>query len=122
MLHPLKSVTHGINTDPSDLALDVINEHGHPSPGFLTSDHTLKHMKQDVYYSDYTGRTQKSYEDWYEKAHTRVKKVLDRQPADYHLDPMIRERLAAVEARLNEDNVSWRTGEEGWWRFYVQDL
>jgi trimethylamine--corrinoid protein Co-methyltransferase len=122
LLGQIKSVTHGINTDPSGLALDVINEHGHPSPGFLTSDHTLKHMKQDVYYSGYTGRTQKSYEDWYDKAHTRVKYVLERPPADDHLQPIIKDRLAAVEARLVEDNASWRTGEEGWWHFYVQDL
>ena len=39
---------------------DVLKEHGHPSPDFLGSDHTLEHMKRDIYYSDYTGRTNRS--------------------------------------------------------------
>jgi hypothetical protein len=79
-------------------------------------------MKRDVYYSDYTGRTSRSYEDWYQKAHSRVTQILDRQPADDHLEPDLEERLAAVEARLREDNESWRSGRSDWWSFYVQDL
>jgi hypothetical protein len=51
-----------------------------------------------------------------------VKQVLDRQPADDHVDPAVKERLAAVKARLFEDNVTWRTGAEDWWRHYAQDL
>jgi hypothetical protein len=94
-------------------------------------------MKRDIHYSDYTGRTEKSYEEWYDKAHTQVKRVLDRKPAEGRIDPVIEERLAAVEARLREDHETWRksldagirwnravwrTGDEEWWRFYVQDL
>ena len=122
LIGQIKSVTHGIDTDASGLALEVIKEHGHPSPDFLGSDHTLQHMKQDIYYSNYTGRTTRSYEEWYEKAHARVTQILDRQPADDHLEPALEERLAAVEARLREDNESWRSGRSDWWRFYVQDL
>jgi trimethylamine--corrinoid protein Co-methyltransferase len=136
----VKHITRGIDTtDEISMAVDVINEHGHPSPGFLTADHTLKHMKRDIYYSDYTGRTAKSYEGWYDKAHSRVKQVLDRKLAEVHLDPAVQERLAAVEARLKEDPDTWREdlpprervhGErepwrkdrEAWWFFYVQDL
>lgn len=122
LIGQIKSVAGGIKMDEVSQALDVIKEHGHPSPGFLTSDHTLKYMKHDIYYSDYTGRTAKSYEEWYEKAHTRVKQVLDRQPADDYMEPAVKERLAAVEARLHEDNVTWRTGEGDWWHCYAQDL
>jgi len=122
LIGQIKSVTHGITTDPSGLALDVLKEHGHPSPDFLGSEHTLQHMKRDVYYSDYTGRTTRSYQEWYEKAHARVTRILDRQPAEEDPDPAIRERLAAVEARLREDGQSWRSGRGDWWGFYVQDL
>ena len=122
LIGQIKSVTRGITTDQSGLALDVLKEHGHPSPDFLTSDHTLAHMKKDVYYSDYTGRTTRSYEEWYEKAHARVAQVLDCQPADDSLEPAIQERLAAVERRLREDNETWRAGHQDWWRFYIQDL
>ena len=122
LIGQIESVTRGIDTGPSGLALDVIKEHGHPSPDFLGSDHTLEHMKEDVYYSDYTGRTTRSYQEWYEKAHSRVSQVLDRQPADAGPDPAIEERLEAVEARLREDNESWRSSRGDWWDFYVQDL
>jgi len=122
LIGQIKSVTRGIDTDQSGLALDVIKEHGHPSPDFLGSEHTLQHMKQDIYYSDYTGRTTRSYQEWYEKAHDRVTRILDRQPTDDLPEPAIEERLEAVEARLREDNESWRSGRGDWWRFYVQDL
>jgi trimethylamine--corrinoid protein Co-methyltransferase len=122
LIGQIKSVTQGIRFDESGLALDVLEEHGHPAPDFLGAEHTLEHMKRDIYYSDYTGRTNRSYEDWYEKAHARVKQVLDRRPDDQRLDPVIEERLAAVEARLREDNESWRRAEGKWWQFYIQDL
>ena len=122
VLGQIGSITRGITTEGSGLALDVLKEHGHPSPDFLGSDHTLEHMKRDIYYSDYTGRTNRSYEKWYEKAHARVGQVLDRQPDDERLEPAIEERLAAVEARLREDNESWRRAQGEWWHFYIQDL
>jgi trimethylamine--corrinoid protein Co-methyltransferase len=122
LIGQIKSVTHGIDTSGNGLALDVIKEHGHPAPDFLGSEHTLQHMKEDVYYSDYTGRTTRSYQEWYQKAHARVAQILDRQPAADGPDPAVEERLAAVEARLREDNQSWRSGRSDWWDFYVQDL
>jgi trimethylamine:corrinoid methyltransferase-like protein len=138
LIGQIRSVTRGIDTtDEIGMAVDEIKEHGHPSPGFLASDHTLKNMKRDIYYSDYTGRTDRSYEEWYDKAHTRVKQVLDRKPVGGKADATIEGRLSAVEARLREDNESWRksldagirwnravwrASDEEWWRFYVQDL
>jgi hypothetical protein len=79
-------------------------------------------MKRDIYYSDFTGRTTRSYQDWYEKAHARVGQILDRQPTDERLEPEVEERLAAVEARLRADNERWRSGRGDWWDFYVQNL
>jgi trimethylamine--corrinoid protein Co-methyltransferase len=122
LIGQVKSATKGIGTGEGALALDVIKRHGHPSPDFLTDDHTLENMKEDVYYSDYTGRTKRSYEDWYAKAHTRVTEILDRQPSDEDLPPEIEERLSALEARLREDNQTWRGGEGPWWSSYIQDL
>jgi trimethylamine--corrinoid protein Co-methyltransferase len=136
----VRSITGGIDTtDETSMAIEVIKEHGHPSPGFLTAGHTLQNMKRDVYYSDYTGRTAKSYEDWYDRAHAWVKQVLDREPAEVDLDPTIKDRLAAIEARLKKDPDAWRKdlpprervhGErepwrkdrERWWLPYVQGL
>jgi hypothetical protein len=31
-------------------------------------------------------------------------------------------RLASVEARLNEDDVTWREGKDCWWESYIQDV
>jgi trimethylamine--corrinoid protein Co-methyltransferase len=122
----MKSVTGSIKTDETSLAVEMIQQHGHPSPGFLASDHTVRFMKRDVYYSNFTGRTEKSYQEWYAKAHDKVKEILDRgpsrKPADDYIDEVILERLAAVEARLAEDNATWRTGQDDWWQFYVQDF
>jgi trimethylamine--corrinoid protein Co-methyltransferase len=122
LIGQLRSVTRGIKTDERSLAFEVIKRHGHPSPDFLTDGHTLEHMKRDIYYSDYTGRTKKSYEEWYDKAHTRVAQVLDRRSGDSELPAEIGDRLEAVEARLREDNERWRAGKGDWWSFYLQDL
>lgn len=122
LIGQLGSATRGVRLDEKGLALDVLREHGHPAPDFLGAQHTLEQMRRDIYYSDYTGRTKASDQDWYEKAHARVKQVLDRRPDHEHLDPAIAERLAAVEARLREDNESWRRARGPWWQFYIQDL
>ncbi len=122
----IKSIVGGIRTDEASLAVEEIQQHGHPSPGFLASDHTVRFMKRDVYYSDFTGRTEKSYQEWYDKAHDKVKEILghgpSRKPANDYMDEVILERLAAVGARLTEDNKTWRTGQDDWWQFYVQDF
>jgi len=78
-------------------------------------------MREAVYYSDFTGRTAKSYEDWYDLAHQKVREIL-RGAKDVSADKTVLTRCAAVEARLKEDDRAWRDGQEGWWRFYVRDL
>ncbi|MGQ9683633.1 MAG: trimethylamine methyltransferase family protein [Anaerolineae bacterium] len=69
----IRHTTRGLRVDEQTLAVDLIHAEGHPSPGFLSADHTLEFMKEEVYYSDFVGRCETSYEDWYQKAHTRVR-------------------------------------------------
>lgn len=122
MVDHLRKVIGGIRTD--DLAADLaeIAQHGHPSPGFVSSERTLQEMKRDIYYSDYMGRTAKSYEEWYDRAHRRVQEILSARTALVALDQDTEGRLAALESRLQQDNQTWRTGTGDWWAFYAQDL
>ncbi|MHC4563580.1 MAG: trimethylamine methyltransferase family protein [Planctomycetota bacterium] len=115
------SANRPITTDAESLAMDVIAAHGHPSAGFITSEHTRAMVSRDIYYSDYCGRVESAYEDWYSKAHRKVNEILTAREGDV-TDPAAVQRLAAVQARLAEDDHSWRSGREGWWRFYVQDF
>ena len=122
MINQIKSITGGIKMDAESLALDVIQGQGAPPFDYLGCDHTAKFMTRDVYYSDFCGRIEKSYEPWYDKAHNRVKEILNREKTDAPIDKEIMERFAAVKARLKEDNETWRTGRGDWWRSYVQDF
>jgi len=108
-------------TDAAHLALDVIMQEGHPNTNYIGHDHTLEHMKESVYYSDFSGRVPQSHEDWYAIAHKKVKTLMQR---DYPEEDnrVVAERLKAVEARLKEDDKTWRTGADDWWRPYVRDL
>jgi len=111
-----------INTDKAHLAKELIIEQGHPNPDFLSSDHALKFMQEAVYYSDFTGRTAKSYEDWYDIAHEKVKEILVRKHDDAEEQKIVSERLSAVEARLKEDDTTWHESKDDWWEFYLQDI
>ena len=108
--------------DAEHLALDVIRQEGRPGTNYMSHQHTVDHMKQAVYYSDFTGRTARSYEDWYDLAHEKVTALVRCEPADAREERRIAERLAAVEARFRQDDRTWRAGQDGWWRFYVQDF
>jgi len=109
------------NMDAAHLALDVIRQEGHPNTNYISHDHTMEHMKDSVYYSDFTGRVPKSYDDWYATAHEKVATILKR---DYPAEDMktISSKLKAVEARMKEDDKTWRKGDDGWWKTYVRDL
>ena len=122
LINQVRNIAGPIRTDAESLALEVIEQCGHPSPEYLYCPHTVENMHRDIYYSDFCGRVDKSYEDWYEKAHKRVKEILDRKPLDEEANKDVVERLAAVEARLKEDPETWRAGGDGWWRFYVRDV
>ena len=111
-----------INADNAHIAGEVIQEQTPPRGDYLSCAHTLEFMKEAVYYSDFTGRAAKSYEDWYDIAHEKVKEILARKREDDEEAQIVAERLAAVEARLNEDDVTWREGKDCWWEFYLQDI
>jgi len=122
LINQIRSVTSGIATDAESLALETIAQCGHPGGNYLASDHTMKFMKRDIHYSEFSGRIEASYEDAYAKAHRRVKDILAQRHTDTHVEKDILTRLSAVKARLREDDATWRQGEGDWWTFYVQDL
>ena len=122
LVNQIRSVTGGLRMDAEALALDAISEHGHPSPGYIYSNHTLENMNRDVYYSDFCGRVEASCEDWYARAHRQVKELLIRDDIAERTDAEALERLASVEARLRQDDKTWRSGGTDWWRFYVQEF
>jgi trimethylamine:corrinoid methyltransferase-like protein len=111
-----------INTDREHIARDVIQEQAPPDHDFLSCKHTVEFMKEAVYYSDFTGRAATSYEDWYDIAHEKVKEILAPKHGDGEESQTVAERLAAVEARVNEDDVTWRKGKDCWWESYIQDI
>lgn len=112
LIGQVRSVTHGIATDADSLALEVIGQVAREGGDFLGHQHTLENMKRDVYYSDFNGRIKDSFEDCYAKAHRRVKDIFARRETDVHIAKDVLKRLAAVEARLKKDNVTWRTCDE----------
>jgi len=118
----IKQTTGGLGIDAESLALEVIDQEGRPSSNYVSSEHTVRNMKRDIYYSDFVGRIEASYQDWYEKAHTRVKEVLSAKCPDPQLQKDLEAKLAAVGARLKENDTTWRTGEGEWWKYYIQDL
>jgi len=122
LINQVRSVTRGIATDAESLALEAVAQCGGPGGNYLASEHTLQFMKRDVYYSEFCGRIEASYEDGYQKAHRRLKEVLARRHREPCMEKDILSRLAAVEARLKEDDETWRRGGRDWWTFYVQDL
>jgi trimethylamine--corrinoid protein Co-methyltransferase len=122
MVPHVRSMLAGVRADDFDSAIAEIQEHGHPSPGFLSSDYTLRNMKRDIYYSDFGGRTKKSYEDWYENAHRRVLEIFKQRENAPTLDKDVLHRLAEVEIRMKEDMKTWRAGGDGWWQYYTNGL
>ena len=122
LVSQIRRATAAAALDTEHLAMDVIRQEGGPGTNYMGHGHTLEHMKEAVYYSDFTGRTAKSYEDWYDLAHQKVREILRGVQDDASADKTVIDRCVAVEARLKEDDRTWRDGQEDWWRFYVQDL
>jgi len=122
LVSQIRSSTAAAAVDTEHLAMDVIRQEGRPETNYLGHAHTLDRMKEAMYYSDFTGRTEKSHEDWYDLAHQKVQEILRGAQKDVSADRTVIERCDAVEARLKEDDRAWRDGQDGWWQFYVQDL
>lgn len=122
LINQVRNITKPIATDADSLALDVIDRVCNSNGNFMMENHTLENIKRDVYYSEFTGRTEDSFMDVYDRAHQKVKEILARRDTDEHVDKDILARLEAVEARLKEDDTTWRTGEGDWWTTYLEDL
>jgi len=108
--------------DAGHLARDVIMEEGRPSTRYMSHEHTLQYMQEAMYYSEFTGRMEESYQDWYELAHKKVRQILDSAGEDAAGDKSIMQKFDAVGGRLKEDDKTWREGKAGWWQTYVKDL
>ena len=112
----------GIMCDAQSLAVEVIDAAGMGITGFLESSHTMEFLRRDVYFSEYCGRIEASYEDWYEKAHRRVADILGKTDDESRMTPEQRDRLTSVLSRMKEDDVTWRENGGEWWRSYVGDF
>jgi trimethylamine--corrinoid protein Co-methyltransferase len=122
LIGQVRGIAGGIATDADSLALEVIAQVGGRGGDYFSNEHTLANMKRDVYYSDFTGRIAGSYEDAYEKAHQRVKRILSRAEASDHVDKDILARLKIVEGHLKKDDQTWRAGKGEWWASYLKPL
>jgi len=122
LINQIRSITKPIATDADSLATEVIDRVCNGDGNFLMDNHTLENMSRDIYYSAFTGRTEDSFTDVYARAHETVKDILSRRDTTDHVPQEILDRLRAVEARLAEDDTTWREGEGEWWRTYVSDL
>lgn len=122
LINQLRSVTSGVAIDAESLALEAIAQCSGPGGNYLASEHTMKFMKRDVYYSDFVGRIDASYEDWYAKAHRMAKETFERRDTSEHVAPEIMDRLRAMEARLQKDDTTWRSDRDDWWRPYFRDM
>ena len=122
LVSQIRSATRATTVDTEHLAMDVLREEARPGTDYVSHIHTIEHMKEFVYYSDFVGRTTKSYEDWYDLAHQKAQTLLHTAREDAAADKSLAGRCATVAARLKENDRAWRDGADGWWRFYVQDL
>jgi len=129
-----------ISMDEDSLALDTIKKVAEGKEDYISSSHTYSFMEKDIYLSDFCGRLERDYEDWYDRAHTRVQDLLKQRKTE--MNSQVQERLECVKARLKEDDSSWLQGSyeefwgvnldnhslpwqsdtEDWWSFYLQDL
>jgi trimethylamine---corrinoid protein Co-methyltransferase len=122
LINQVRNITKPVATDADSLALEVIDRVCNEDGNFLADAHTLENMKRDVHYSAFTGRTEDSFMDVYDRAHQKVEEILARRDTDAHVDKDSLARLEAVEARIAEDDTTWREGKGEWWRKYVGDL
>ena len=122
LISQVRSIAGGIATDADGLALDVIAQVGRENGNYLACDHTMQHMKRDVYYSEFNGRIKESFEDSYDKAHRRITEIFKRRETSAHVDKEILARLASVEKCLQKDNETWRSDKKDWFKQYIKGL
>jgi hypothetical protein len=78
-------------------------------------------MRNELFVSEYVGRTPGSFDDWYERANRRTREMFSRKPA-VAFDEKTETNLSLIEDRIREDNDGWREDGADWWKFYVQDF
>lgn len=122
LIGQVRSIAGGIAVDADGLALDVIAQVGREGGNYLGHDHTLQHMKRDIYYSEFNGRIRDSFEDSYDKARRRVTEILARRETSAHVEKETLARLAAVEARLQKDDATWRSDRDDWFESYIKEI
>lgn len=140
LIEQTKLLKSSVSVDEDSMAIDTIRNVAEGKEDFISCDHTYKFMKKDIYLSDFCGRLERNYKDWYDIAHIRVKDILKQRSSKLNSD--IKGRLESVVARLKEDDSSWLCGSENefwgvnledntlpwqsereeWWSFYLQDL
>ncbi|MCU0613203.1 MAG: trimethylamine methyltransferase family protein, partial [Candidatus Eisenbacteria bacterium] len=73
----VKRACRGVDIDEARFALSEIHREGKPGGSYLTSAHTLEHLRGELFLSDFFGRAADSYEDWYQHAHRKVRRLFD---------------------------------------------
>lgn len=111
----------GIRIDNDHLAVEVIQQEGKPGGSYLTCEHTIKYLPEELFISDYIGRVDDSHRDWYERANARVRTIFSDYP-NVDFSDEIKQRALTVEARIKEDNQGWRKNTDDWWCYYTQDF
>ena len=122
LVNQICSASSASRIDTDHLALNVIHQEGRPGTSYMSHDHTLEYMKEAMYYSEFTGRMAESYKDWYDLANKKVRTILSSAGEDDSWSKTPTQRYRAVEARIREDDNTWRKGRDGWAIFDVQDL
>jgi trimethylamine---corrinoid protein Co-methyltransferase len=117
----IKKALSGFEIDKEHLGFEAIRQEGRPAGTFLGLDHTLRFMRNELFVSEYVGRTPGSFDDWYERANRRTREMFSRKPA-VAFDEKTETNLSLIEDRIREDNDGWREDGADWWKFYVQDF
>jgi len=108
----LKRIVRGIGVNESTLALDIIKEVG-PGGNFMDHDHTLKHMRSEVFFPEIANRDMREIWESAGKpdAHARAliiaKQILTKEnPASFSED---------IDKRIRERFPGLVKGEPGWY-------
>jgi trimethylamine--corrinoid protein Co-methyltransferase len=123
VFHHIRRYMKGISLDGTNMALDLIREQGHPGSNFIGHKHTFENMKKEIYLSDFIGRIPAASEDWYAKAHSKVKTIMTKENLEaFKWDKSIQEKIETLEQRIREDNETWKSDRPDWWEKYVKDF
>lgn len=110
----LKRFLKGIEVSEETLALDVINRVG-PGGNFLTSEHTLKHFKEEIWKPEYLDR--QNYDGWHKSGEKSLDEVLNEKVKwileNHQPEPLsqsIRQAIKEIVKRADIDEKSTKHG------------